>query len=192
MPSPDEQPENLSLLLVEMQKQSKLLLEGILKDIIKNSPEGRKIASEWLLAPKADVKTEPVLPVSSTARVTSEVAVTSARVTSEQEVSVPMTSRFANCIYCMEKFDVTRNSETSCRYHVELDIIDEEMCDKDEIAYGLGYDGYDTEEYREAWPKMFFHPCCGRDLTEDMCQVGWHKAVDPDERPRKRTRRDYD
>jgi hypothetical protein len=64
----------------------------------------------------------------------------------------------------------------------EPDIIDEEFF-KEEIFAGVDVD---NPEYREIWPDGFFHPCCGRDLTEDMCQVGWHKAADPEDRPRKR------
>lgn len=66
----------------------------------------------------------------------------------------------------------------------EPDIVDEEYF-KDEIAAGIDVH---NDEYREAWPDGFFYPCCGMNLTEEMCQVGWHKAADPDDRPRKRTR----
>lgn len=64
-------------------------------------------------------------------------------------------------------------------------MVDEEYF-KDEIAAGIDVD---NDEYREAWPHKFFYSCCGMDLTEGMCQVGWHKAADPDDRPRKRTGR---
>ncbi|OQD95229.1 hypothetical protein PENSOL_c021G12091 [Penicillium solitum] len=166
MPVPDEEPDNLPLLLEAIKNQPIHRLEGILQDIVKHSPEGRKIASKWLLAAKNDVKSEPAAKEESIA-------------------SVPMTSRFENCIYCLEDFKVTQNSETSCKYHLESDVVDEEYF-KAEIA--AGYD-VDSDEYRLAWPEGFFYPCCGMGLTGKMCQVGWHKAADPDDRPRKRTRR---
>ncbi|KAJ6143539.1 hypothetical protein N7471_002992 [Penicillium samsonianum] len=183
MPSSDEQPDNLSLLLEAINNQSIPHLEGILRDIVKHSPEGRKIASRWLLAAKNDVKSEPVPPVSPTAPVTSALR-TKEEPISKPMTSVPMTFRFKNCIYCLEDFEVTQNSETSCKYHVEPDMVDEEYF-KDEIAAGIDVH---NDEYREAWPDGFFYPCCGMNLTEEMCQVGWHKAADPDDRPRKRTR----
>ncbi|KAJ5940998.1 hypothetical protein N7516_001166 [Penicillium verrucosum] len=182
MPVSDEEPDNLSLLLEAIKNQSIHRLEGILQDIVKHSPEGRKIASKWLLAAKKDVKSEPAAPVSPITPIT---PVTSALPVKEESMaSVPMTSRFENCIYCLENFEVTQNSETSCRYHLEPNVVDEEYF-KAEIAAGYAVD---SDEYRLAWPEGFFYPCCGMGLTGDMCQVGWHKAADPNDRPRKRTR----
>ncbi|CAI7628141.1 unnamed protein product [Penicillium glandicola] len=184
MPSPDEQTDNLSLLLEAINNQSVHRLEGILRDIVKHSSEGRKIASRWLLAAKNDAKSEPVVPTSPTAPITSTLPAKEESI-SEAMASIPMTSRFESCINCLEEFDVTQNSETSCRYHVEYDMVDEEYF-KDEIAAGIDVD---NDDYREAWPEMFFYHCCGMDLTEDVYQVRWHKAADPHERPRKRTSR---
>ncbi|KAK4861921.1 hypothetical protein LT330_003059 [Penicillium expansum] len=184
MPVPDEELDNLPLLLEAMKNQPIHRLEGILQDIVKHSAEGRKIASKWLLAAKDDVKSEPVVPTSTIAPVISALPVEDESI-SMPMANVPMTSRFENCIYCLEDFEVTENSETSCKYHLEPDMVDEEYF-KDEIAAGIDVD---NDEYREAWPHKFFYPCCGMDLTEGMCQVGWHKAADPDDRPRKRTGR---
>jgi hypothetical protein len=113
MPVPDEEPDNLPLLLEAIKNQSFHRLEGILQDIVKHSPEGRKIASKWLLVAKNDVKAGPVAPVSPIAPVTFALPVKE-----ESMTSVPMTSRFENCIYCLEEFEVTENSETSCKYHL--------------------------------------------------------------------------
>ncbi|KAJ5516609.1 hypothetical protein N7527_008169 [Penicillium freii] len=180
MPVPDEELDTLLLLLEAIKNQPIHRLEGILKDIVKHSSEGRQIASKWLLAAKHDVKSDPTAPVSPIAPVTSALPAKE-----ESMASVPMTPRFENCIYCLEEFEVTQNSETSCKYHLEPDVVDEEYF-KAEIA--AGYD-VDSDEYRLAWPEGFFYPCCGMGLTGKMCQVGWHKAADPDDRPRKRTRR---
>ncbi|CAI7668432.1 unnamed protein product [Penicillium crustosum] len=180
MPVPEEEPDNLPLLLEAIQNQPIHRLEGILQDIVKHSQEGRKIATKWLLAVKNDVRSESAAPISPIA------PVTSALLAKEESIAcVPMTSRFENCIYCLEDFEVNQNSETSCKYHLEPDVVDEEYF-KAEIA--AGYD-IDSDEYRLAWPEGFFYPCCGMGLTGNMCQVGWHKAADPDDRPRKRTRR---
>lgn len=122
MPSSDEQPDNLSLLLEAINNQSIQRLEGILRDIVKHSPEGRKIASRWLLVAKNDVKSEPVSSVSPAAPVPSALP-TKEEPISKPMTSVPMTSRFKNCIYCLEDFEVTQNSETSCKYHVGMYII---------------------------------------------------------------------
>lgn len=112
MPVPDEELDTLLLLLEAIKNQPIHRLEGILQDIVKHSSEGRQIASKWLLAAKHDVKSEPAAPVSPIA------PVTSALPTKEESMaSVPMTSRFENCVYCLEEFEVTQNSETSCKYH---------------------------------------------------------------------------
>ncbi|KAJ5493966.1 hypothetical protein N7463_010053 [Penicillium fimorum] len=177
MPSPAEQPDITSLLLKAISKESIFRLVNILRDIIRHSPEGRKIASKWLLAAKDDVKAEPV-PTSSTGPVTSG-QLSKEESVSEPTPSIPMTSCFERCLYFLEKFDVTKNSATSCRYHVDPDMVDEEFF-KDEIIAGIDVD---NEEYREAWPEKFFYTCCGRDLVEEVCQVGWHKVA---KRPSKR------
>ena len=64
----------------------------------------------------------------------------------------------------------------------EAEVVDEEFF-KEEIAAGIEVD---DDDHREVWPEKFYHPCCGRDLSDDACQVGWHKAADPGDRPRKR------
>ncbi|KAJ5158379.1 uncharacterized protein N7500_008030 [Penicillium coprophilum] len=171
MSSPDEQPDIVSLLLKAIKKESLFRLVELLRDIIEHSPESRKIASKWLLTAKDDVKSEPV-PTSPTTSIKEESI-------SEPTVSVSMTPRFEECLYCLERYDVTKNSATSCRYHVDLDTMDEEFF-KNEIIAGIDVD---NEEYREAWPEKFFYLCCGRDLLDEECQVGWHKRAD---RPSKR------
>lgn len=113
MPLPNEELDNLPLLLEAIKNQSIHRLEGILQDIVKHSPEGRKIASKWLLAAKSDAKSGPAALVSPIALITSALPAKE-----ESMASVPMTSRFENCIYCLEDFEVTQNSETSCKYHL--------------------------------------------------------------------------
>ncbi|KAJ5382572.1 hypothetical protein N7517_000483 [Penicillium concentricum] len=173
MPSPNEKPDITALLLKAITKESIFRLVDLLRDIIKHSPEGRKIASKWLLAAKDDAKSEPVptAPVASGQSAKEE--------STEPTASIPMTSRFETCLYCLKKFDVTKNSATSCRYHVGPDMIDEEFF-RDEIIAGVDVD---NEECREAWPEKFSYTCCGRDLLEEVCQVGWHKVA---KRPSKR------
>ena len=119
MPVPDEELDNLPLLLEAMKNQPIHRLEGILQDIVKHSAEGRKIASKWLLAAKDDVKSEPVVPTSTIAPVISALPVEDESI-SMPMANVPMTSRFENCIYCLEDFEVTENSETSCKYHLGM------------------------------------------------------------------------
>ncbi|KAJ5826915.1 hypothetical protein N7447_003678 [Penicillium robsamsonii] len=177
MSSPDEQPDITSLLLKAISKESIFRLTDLLRDIIKNSPEGREIASKWLLAAKDDVKAERV-PTSPTVPVTSSQPANKEPI-SEPTANIPMSFRFERCLYCLEKFDVTKNSAISCRYHVDPDMVDEEFF-KDEIDAGIDVD---REEYREAWPEKFFYTCCGRNLLEEVCQVGWHKVA---KRPSKR------
>ncbi|KAJ5865934.1 hypothetical protein N7534_000487, partial [Penicillium rubens] len=180
MPSPDEQADNLTLLLDATHGQSSYRLEAILQDIIKHSPEGREIASKWLLREKVEAKYNPVVPSSTTPDASA--LPSKHESTSESMANDPMPPRMESCIYCMEDFDVTQNSETSCRYHVEKDVVDEEFF-KNEIAGGLDVDNND---YRMAYPDKFYYPCCGRDLMDEQCQIGWHRAADPGDRPRKR------
>ncbi|KAJ6180871.1 hypothetical protein N7519_011332 [Penicillium mononematosum] len=179
MPSP-EQADNLRLLLDATHGLPTYRLEAILHDIIKQSPEGRKIASEWLLEDKVEAKYNPIVP-SSTAPGASALPSKHESI-SEAMAKDPMPPQIENCIYCMADFDVAQNSETSCKYHVEEDVVDEEFF-KDEIAGGLDVD---NKEYRIVWPDKFYYPCCGRDLMDEQCQIGWHKAADPGDRPRKR------
>jgi hypothetical protein len=110
MSSPNEQPDNLPLLLQAIHSQPAHRLEGILQDIVKHSPEGRNIASKWLLTAKDNV---PVVPTSTT-------PVTDTPPVKEEPTLKPaaMTPRFETCLFCMEEFEVTKNSATSCRYHV--------------------------------------------------------------------------
>ncbi|KAG0155027.1 hypothetical protein PDIDSM_600 [Penicillium digitatum] len=150
MPAPDKEPDTLPLLLEAINNQPIHRLEGILQDIVKHSAEGRKIASKWLLTAKNDVKSESVVPPSCATPVTSSFRDEEESI-SEPKASMPMTSRFENCVYCLEDFEVTQNSEKSCQYHLEPDVVDEEYF-KDEIAAGIDVD---NDEYREAWPHKF-------------------------------------
>jgi hypothetical protein len=121
MPSPDEQADNLPLLLHATHDEPIYRLEAILHDIIKHSPEGRKIASEWLLGAKSEAKYKPVVP-SSTTPGASALPIKHESI-SEPKGNEPISPRIENCIYCLEDFDVTQNSETSCRYHVGMYIL---------------------------------------------------------------------
>ncbi|KAJ5482002.1 hypothetical protein N7475_000814 [Penicillium sp. IBT 31633x] len=184
MSSFNQNPEDFSSLLEAVSKQPVHHLQAILRDIIEHSPEGREIASKWLLAAVMDVQPEPVAPISDTEPAPiPTVSLSNENFESRSLASAQMTPCYEICIFCREPFDINQNSEISCQFHVYPDVIDQEFF-KAEIEAGI--DVY-NDEYRQAWPDKFFYPCCGRDLTEEMCEVGWHEAPGAYDRPCKQT-----
>ncbi|KAJ5950622.1 uncharacterized protein N7479_009035 [Penicillium vulpinum] len=177
MPSPstDEETRIQAPLTVEINKQDNEHLQIILWDIIRNCPKGREIASKWLFLDKKDVKSKPAVPASATAS-------TPALPGEEESTSTSSSKKpvLQNCIYCLEEFDPAQNSHTSCQYHVEPAIPDKEYF-FDEISDGINVD---TDQFRATRSEGFFYPCCGMELVEGWCcQVDWHKAADPNDRP---------
>ncbi|RAH71709.1 uncharacterized protein BO66DRAFT_400146 [Aspergillus aculeatinus CBS 121060] len=81
--------------------------------------------------------------------------------------------RYAYCIHCEEEYDLTENTNKSCRWHEEprgepdYDIYFADV-DEPEIHH------VDSDQYREEHPAGFIHECCGRN-TLQPCRIGFHR-----------------
>lgn len=83
--------------------------------------------------------------------------------------------RYQVCDNCEQEFDVTKNKQGDCVWHVEdaEPIVDHEtFADHDKDCHGP----YDQDWIREEWPEAFEYECCGKDLTSPGCQFTKHKA----------------
>ncbi|KAJ5793802.1 hypothetical protein N7457_000401 [Penicillium paradoxum] len=177
MSSVYEKEQNTLGLLKAVDHQPLQELQAILKDIIDQSPEGREIASKWLFPEEKDVQPEPEIP--STYDTPIPVVPLSDETCEWRSLAntrAPVSQDI--CIYCREPFDVTRNSRTSCKYHVFPDMINHEFLYVETEAEA----SFDNDEFRQAFPENFTYACCGSDLTGKQCQVGWHRVADPTER----------
>ncbi|KAJ5747997.1 uncharacterized protein N7511_009693 [Penicillium nucicola] len=96
-------------------------------------------------------------------------------------------SRYAFCETCKEEFDVTTNTDESCRCHPEKCEPTEELyVDNDFAADEFGVDNDDN---RAEFPEWFRFDCCGGNLRDDPgCELDYHKERSPLKSSLKRAR----
>ncbi|KAJ5349962.1 hypothetical protein N7541_007689 [Penicillium brevicompactum] len=86
--------------------------------------------------------------------------------------------RYALCGNCKEDFDVTANTDKSCRSSDEADQDSHLYEDLDDWMEA------DTEENREEWPECFIFLCCEENLRDNPhgCKVDFHRQPEPSNR----------
>ncbi|KAE8130887.1 hypothetical protein BDV38DRAFT_289227 [Aspergillus pseudotamarii] len=80
--------------------------------------------------------------------------------------------RYAYCENCDKEFDVTQNTNTSCKFHPDYCHPDGEFF-VDDDQYDNG--DYDNGEALEEFPEGYIYECCDRRADEEPCTVDKHR-----------------
>ncbi|KAE8361325.1 hypothetical protein BDV27DRAFT_160838 [Aspergillus caelatus] len=80
--------------------------------------------------------------------------------------------RYAYCENCDKEFDVTQNTNTSCKFHLDYCHPDGEFF-VDDDQYDNG--DYDNGEALEEFPEGYIYECCERRANEEPCTVDKHR-----------------
>ncbi|KAJ5382772.1 hypothetical protein N7517_000683 [Penicillium concentricum] len=136
-------------------------VRAVLKSICAKNDEARKEAEHQLLAMTTDSK-------------------------ANSDSNKRLVSRYAFCVNCEKEFDVTTNTEKTCRYHPNKN---EPTGDE---LYEDNWDEFDvdTDEMREDFPECFTFSCCDGNLRDNPhgCVIDFHQEQYPDGEPSKRLR----
>ncbi|KAK8073210.1 hypothetical protein PG994_004109 [Apiospora phragmitis] len=149
------------LLLVEaINKLDLPTLQKVFKDMCTASEDFSQQATQRLLIPGSAVKR-------TASESGSQEDVASSKKQKQEDASTAR-SRYEPCENCKQVFDVTINTETSCRYHDgQLELDEEAFPDDDETGV------------EKCAPDGFIWDCCEKNCNDKGCVVEEHVVAKP-------------
>ncbi|KAJ5345197.1 hypothetical protein N7452_003201 [Penicillium brevicompactum] len=143
-------------------------LREVFKSVCAKSDAARKEAESQLL----------LLLLASSADSPASQALGTEKSSAAGKTTVP---RYALCGNCKEDFDVTANTDKSCRYHPSFSEADQDSHLYEDLDDWMEAD---TEENREEWPECFIFLCCEQNLRDNPhgCKVDFHRQPEPSNR----------
>ncbi|KAF2873489.1 hypothetical protein BDV95DRAFT_540627 [Massariosphaeria phaeospora] len=85
------------------------------------------------------------------------------------------TRRYAVCQDCETEFDITKNGPTSCRFHLEMLVKNDDA----PIWFDVrrrGWGNMDNEEGQARFPSGFYWECCEKPIKHPGCEITAHTA----------------
>ncbi|KAE8411594.1 hypothetical protein BDV36DRAFT_301675 [Aspergillus pseudocaelatus] len=171
------QDEQFELLLNAIDSASRDTLQAVLKAMCRDDQSTRDRVSKSLLITEDQVPIIASEDEGSDGEENEESEVENSRpkerrLNRKSSGSKRLRQRYAYCENCDKEFDVTQNTNISCKFHLDYCHPDGEFfVDDDQYVNG----DYDNGEALEEFPEGYIYECCERRANEEPCTVDKHR-----------------